>query len=231
MSAAHSFQPIPSRAAPVKMTGAVAWLRRNLFSSWTSTIATLVIIGIVLYLLPGVVEWALVHAVWRPDNAACREASGVGACWGAIAEKYRIIIFGRYPFDQQWRPLVATLLMALLLVASCTRPLWSKWLVFAWVIVLALFFILMRGGLFGLAPVETSRWGGFPLTMLLSVLGIACAFPLSVLVALGRRSHLPAIRSLCIVYVELIRGVPLISVLFMASFMFPLFMPAGTQVD
>ena len=231
MSAVHVFAPIPPRSAPEKMTGAVAWIRRNLFADWISSIATLAILGLFAYIVPGFVEWGLVHAVWKPDNDACREAAGVGACWGVIVEKYRLIIFGRYPFDQQWRPLIATLLMVVLLVASCTRPLWSKWLIVAWVAVLAAFFILMKGGLFGLSPVETSRWGGLPLTMMLSTLGIACAFPLAVLVALGRRSHLPAIRSLCIVYVELIRGVPLISVLFMASFMFPLFMPQGTQVD
>ena len=231
MSAAQTFTPIASRPAPEKLTGTMAWLRRNLFADWTSSIATLAIVGLFAYVLPGVVEWGLVHAVFRPDNEACREVSGTGACWGVIAEKYRLIIFGRYPFEQQWRPLIATLLMVTLLVASCTRPLWSKWLIVAWVVVLVVFFVLMRGGLFGLTPVETSRWGGLPLTMMLSTLGIACAFPLAILVALGRRSHLPAIRSLCIVYVELIRGVPLISVLFMASFMFPLFMPQGTQID
>ena len=231
MSAANTFTPVPSRPAPERMTGAVAWLRRNLFADWISSIATLAILGLFIYVVPEIVEWGLVQAVWKPDNDACREAAGIGACWGVIAEKYRLIIFGRYPFDQQWRPLVATLLMIVLLVASCTRPLWSKWLIVAWVAVLVAFFALMRGGVLGLAPVETSRWGGLPLTMMLSTLGIACAFPLAILVALGRRSHLPAIRSLCIVYVELIRGVPLISVLFMASFMFPLFMPQGTQVD
>ncbi|MEP7084292.1 MAG: ABC transporter permease subunit, partial [Betaproteobacteria bacterium] len=231
MSAAEIFTPIPPRNAPQKMTGAVAWVRRNLFADWVSSIATLAILGVFAYVIPEVVQWGLIHAVWKPDNEACREAAGVGACWGMIAEKYRLIIFGRYPFDQQWRPLIATVLMVVLLVASCTRPLWSKWLIVAWIAVLAAFFILMKGGLFGLVPVETSRWGGLPLTMMLSTLGIACAFPLAILVALGRRSHLPAIRSLCVVYVELIRGVPLISVLFMASFMFPLFMPQGTQVD
>jgi general L-amino acid transport system permease protein len=231
MSAAQAFQPIPSRPAPTRTTGAVAWLRRNLFAGPGSTVATVVIVAVLFYVIPDIVQWALVNAVWKPDNETCRNAAGAGACWGVIAEKYRLIIFGRYPFDQQWRPLVATLLMIALLIASCTRPLWSKWLVVAWVVLLAAFFALMKGGVLGLVPVETSRWGGLPLTMLLSVLGIACAFPLAVVVALGRRSHLPAIRTLCIVYVELIRGVPLISVLFMASFMFPLFMPAGTQVD
>jgi general L-amino acid transport system permease protein len=147
-----------------------------------------------------------------------------------VAEKYRLIIFGRYPFEEQWRPMVATLLMMALLIASCTRAFWRPWLALAWAVVLVLFFWLMLGG-FGLSRVETDRWGGLPLTILLSTLSIAMAFPLALLVALGRRSELPAIRTVCTLYVELIRGVPLISVLFMASFMFPLFMPQGTKID
>lgn len=231
MSAVEIFQAIPSRPAPGRTSGALAWLRRNLFADWISTLATVVIVAALAYVIPQIVEWGVIRAVFVPDNEACRAVGHAGACWGVIAEKYRLIIFGRYPFEEQWRPLIATLLMIVLLVASCTRPLWSKWLVLAWGVVLVIFFTLMMGGVLGLTAVETSRWGGLPLTMLLSVLGIACAFPLAVLVALGRRSHLPAIRSVCIVYVELIRGVPLISVLFMASFMFPLFMPRGTQID
>jgi general L-amino acid transport system permease protein len=121
--------------------------------------------------------------------------------------------------------------MVVLIAASCYRAFWKPWLIGAWVVVLAAFFVLMHGGVLGLTPVETARWGGFPLTIMLSTIGLAVAFPLSVLVALGRRSRLPGIRTLCVLYVELIRGVPLISVLFMASFMFPLFMPAGWSID
>jgi general L-amino acid transport system permease protein len=121
--------------------------------------------------------------------------------------------------------------MIALVAASCYRLFWKRWLVGAWVVVLTAFFVLMHGGVLGLTPVETARWGGFPLTIMLSTIGLAVAFPLSVLVALGRRSRLPGIRTLCVLYVELIRGVPLISVLFMASFMFPLFMPAGWTID
>jgi general L-amino acid transport system permease protein len=148
-----------------------------------------------------------------------------------VTEKYRLIIFGRYPFEQQWRPLVATLLMLGLLVASCVRFCWKPWLVLLWVGVLAVFFTLMYGNVLGLSKVETDRWGGLPLTLLLASLSIAMAFPIALVVALGRRSNLPAIRSACTIYVELVRGVPLISVLFMASFMFPLFMPQGTTID
>jgi general L-amino acid transport system permease protein len=148
-----------------------------------------------------------------------------------ITEKYRFIILGRYPFEQHWRPVVATLLMLGLLVASCMRAFWRPWLVFLWIGVLGMFFLLMYGNVFGLAKVETDRWGGLPLTILLASLSIVMAFPIALLVALGRRSSLPAIRSFCTIYVELIRGVPLISVLFMASFMFPLFMPQGFNID
>ena len=148
-----------------------------------------------------------------------------------IAEKYRYIILGRYPYDEQWRPVVATLLLMGLLGVSCTRRFWRPWLVPLWVVVLAAYFVLMAGGVAGLSKVTTDLWGGLPLTIMLATLGIVLAFPIAVLVALGRRSKLPAIRTMCIVYVELVRGVPLISVLFMASFLFPLFMPVGKSPD
>ncbi|MDP3832520.1 MAG: amino acid ABC transporter permease, partial [Hydrogenophaga sp.] len=165
------------------------------------------------------------------DADACQAARGIGACWGVVTEKYRIILFGRYPYEEQWRPLIATSVMLGGLVLSCMRAFWKPWLVLLWVGVLAVFFVLMLGGVFGLSPVRTDLWGGLPLTVMLATLSIFMAFPLAIVVALGRRSHLPAIRSACIVYIELIRGVPLISVLFMASFMFPLFMPQGVTLD
>ncbi len=230
MQAPASTLPIAARPAPVRHRGAPAWIRSNLFGDWQTSIATVLLGGLLLWAALRLVDWALLRAVWVPVAEACR-AEHAGACWGVVAEKYRFILFGRYPFEQQWRPLVATLLMVGLLVASCTRVFWRPWLVLLWLAVLAAFFWLMHGGIGGLTKVETDRWGGFPLTILLASLSIAFAFPLSVVVALGRRSHLPAIRSLCTVFVELVRGVPLISVLFMASFMFPLFMPQGVTVD
>jgi general L-amino acid transport system permease protein len=118
-----------------------------------------------------------------------------------------------------------------MLVASCMRPFWKPWLAGAWIAVLVVFFVLMYGNTLGLSKVETDRWGGLPLTILLATLSIVMAFPIALVVALGRRSDLPAIRAFCTIYVELIRGVPLISVLFMASFMFPLFMPQGLTID
>lgn len=226
----QTFQPIEPRPAPIKTEGPVAWARANLFADWKTTLSTVLIGGVLLWYLPQLLHWALVTAQWRPDAEACR-ADGVGACWGVVAEKYRLIIFGRYPFEEQWRPLVATGLMLGLLVASCMRAFWKPWLALLWIGVLAAFFALMYGDVAGLTKVETDRWGGLPLTILLASLSIVMAFPIALVVALGRRSHLPAIKTFCTLYVELIRGVPLISVLFMASFMFPLFMPQGLTID
>ncbi len=224
------FTPIPARPAPVRTGGLVGWVRANLFGDARTTLATVLIGGLLLWYIPQLLHWALVTAEWRPDAEACR-ADGVGACWGVVAEKYRLIILGRYPFEEQWRPVVATVLMVGLLAASCMRPFWRRWLVLLWAVVLYAFFTLMYGDAFGLSKVETDRWGGLPLTILLASLSIVMAFPIALLVALGRRSQLPAIRSFCTLYVELVRGVPLISVLFMASFMFPLFMPQGLTID
>jgi general L-amino acid transport system permease protein len=223
-------QPIAARPAPRQTEGAIAWIRLNLFGDKTTALVTVLIGGVLLYLIPQFLGWAIFRASWLPNFDACR-VEGVGACWGVITEKYRIILFGRYPFEEQWRPLVATFLMLGLLAASCTRAFWHSWLALVWAAVLSLFFMLMYGNVLGLSKVETDRWGGLPLTILLASLSMVMAFPIALVVALGRRSKLPAIRTFCTIYVELIRGVPLISVLFMASFMFPLFMPEGFTID
>jgi general L-amino acid transport system permease protein len=228
---ADAFQPIAARPAPVATEGLVPWIRRNLFADWKSALTTVLMVGLALYLLPGLLQWGLAKAVFAAHADACQAARGTGACWGVVTEKWRVIIFGRYPYEQQWRPEIATVLMVAALVASCIRWFWKPWLALVWVGVLAVFFALMGGGVLGLAPVRTDLWGGLPLTVMLATLSIFLAFPLSIVVALGRRSDLPAIRTVCVIYIELIRGVPLISVLFMASFMFPLFMPQGMTID
>jgi general L-amino acid transport system permease protein len=226
---AQIFEPIAARPAPVKTEGVVAWIRTNLFGDIRTSIGTLAIGAVLLLILPRFLNWALFNAVWAKDFDACHAATG--ACWGVVAEKFRIIIFGRYPFDEQWRPLIATAALLGLVVASCMRAFWKPWLAVLWVAVLAFFFTVMYGDALGLSKVETDRWGGLPLTILLASLSMTMAFPIALVVALGRKSTLPAIRSVCTIYVELIRGVPLISVLFMASFMFPLLMPQGFSID
>jgi general L-amino acid transport system permease protein len=205
------------------------WLRDNLFSSWINSLVTIGVLLLLWKTLPPLIEWAFLDAVWRPDAKACRATEG--ACWGFIAEKHRFILFGTYPFEQHWRAGIATLLLICLWGFSLVKAFWRWWLALVWLAGLALIGVLMWGGVLGLPYVENERWGGLILTLLLSTFGIAAAFPLSVLLALGRRSQMPVIRALSIGYIELIRGVPLISLLFMASVMLPLFLPAGVSID
>ena len=208
------------------------WLRANLFSSWPNAIATLAIVWLAWKFAVPFFDWALVQAIWvAPDSQVCRDAKGTGACWALIHEKHRFMLFGTYPFELQWRPLLAILILLALYVASALRACWRPWLVGAWLVGLAAIGILMWGGVLGLRYVENERWGGLALTLLLATFGIAFAFPLSILLALGRRSEMPVLRLLCVVYIELIRGVPLISLLFMAAVMLPLFLPEGMSID
>ena len=168
----------------------------------------------------------------RPDTAACQNAKGIGACWAVIADKYRLILFGRYPYDEQWRPALCVVLFIGLYVVSAMRRFWRKELALIWIGTLIAIGVLMWGGVLGLPLVTEDYWGGLPLTLILATFGLAFAFPLAILVALGRRStSLPAVKVLCVVYVELIRGVPLVALLFMASVMFPLFLPEGVNID
>ena len=223
--------PIPPRPAPVKTEGFTPWLRANLFATVPNTIVSLLMLGLLFWAASNFLRWGVLQAVFAADADACQAARGVGACWGVVNEKARLILLGRYPRAEHWRPAIATLLLVGLVVASCSRFFWKPWLLALWAAVLAVFFTLMSGGVLGLTKVTTDQWGGLPLTVLLTVISMTLAFPIAVAVALGRRSNLPAIKSLCVVYVELVRGVPLISVLFMASFMFPLFMPVGKSPD
>jgi general L-amino acid transport system permease protein len=225
----------PSRPRSVVAANPVLrWLRTNLFSSITSSIITLLLFALLAKLIVSFVQWGILDAVWSVpgnDTSACRAARGLGACWAVIPEKYRFILFGTYPFDQQWRPALATLLFIALFYVSCLRFFWRRELVLVWIVALSLIGLLMWGGVPGLPFVSQERWGGLPVTLILATFGLAFGFPLGIFVALGRRSKLPAIRSLCVLYVELIRGVPLISLLFMASVMLPLFLPDGVNID
>ena len=226
------------RSAPITQIGLIGWLRTNLFSSWISTAITLALAYLLARWAIGFVEWAFINAIWsvpsvnnQPQTQACRDLRGAGACWAVIAEKHRFMLFGTYPYDEHWRPALVCVLFIALYIVSAMRRFWSIILVPIWIGTLTAIGILMWGGIFGMTFVPQERWGGLPITLILATFGLACAFPLAILVALGRRSNLPAIKALCVLYVELIRGVPLISLLFMASVMFPLFLPEGMNID
>jgi len=213
-----------------KTAGPVAWMRANLFNSPVSTILTFLSVWLLLMAIPALFEWGFIQAKFAAANGQeCRQVQG--ACWAFIAEKHRLILFGTYPFEEQWRPMLAVIILIALLILSTWRKLWNLWLIPIWVLGMASVGVLMWGGVFGLTYVENTRWGGLPVTLILATFGIALAFPLGVLLALGRRSEMPAIKVICVTYIELIRGVPLISLLFMASVMLPLFLPEGMTID
>jgi general L-amino acid transport system permease protein len=229
--------PLPfNRARSRKVPGGrvIRWLRANLFASVTSSVISVLLIALLAKAFVSLVQWGFWNAIWSvpgDQTAACRSIRGLGACWAVIPEKYRFILFGTYPFSEQWRPALVCLTFIALLYVSSRRSWWRKELVAVWAAALVLIGVLMWGGIAGLTYVSQDRWGGLPVTLILATFGLAFGFPLGIVVALGRRSKLPAIRSLCVLYVELIRGVPLISLLFMASVMFPLFMPDGVNID
>jgi general L-amino acid transport system permease protein len=214
---------------PVDQIGVIGWIRANLFNGWANSLLTLLVLWCLWQTVPPLVEWAFLDSHWFTGSEACRD--GEGACWSIIPNNIRFIMFGFYPPELQWRPLTAMLVLFGLLTISRFRRFWKKPLLWIWLAGLAAMAILMRGGILGLEPVESTQWGGLPLTLILSVFGLAAAYPLGVVLALGRQSRMPAIKSLCVVYIELIRGVPLISLLFMSSVIFPLFLPEGVTIN
>ena len=230
----------PAIRPPASLLRPWDWARENLFNSWLSTAVTLALGYLLIRWTIGLANWAIVHAVWSvpvganglADATACHNVKGFGACWAVIADKYRFILFGRYPYEEQWRPAICIALFIFLFVVSGMRRFWRRELALIWLATLTAIGLLMWGGILGLRYVAQDSWGGLPITLILSTFGLAFAFPLAILVALGRRStQMPAVRMICVVYVELIRGVPLISLLFMASVMFPLFLPEGVNID
>ena len=230
-------------APPTSQVGPVAWARENLFNGIANTLTTVVIIVGLVLLVPALLSWAVTDAVltlkpssdswwgyeFAPDPQTCRTAAG--ACWDFVAEKYRVFVFGLYPQEEQWRPLLMILILFAMIAVSVNSRFHSRALLIAWLIAVPVMYILMQGGVFGLPLVETDMWGGLPVTLIIAVTGIVFSFPLAILLALGRQSDLPIIKSICIAFIEIIRGVPLITVLFMASLMIPLFLPEGVNFN
>jgi len=214
---------------PVAQVGLIGWIRTNLFNGWLNSLMTLVMLYIMWQIIPSFVRWAFIDSHWISTGEQCRGSAG--ACWSIIPANIRFITFGFFPHDQQLRPLVAMIILVALLFYSQNRNHWKKSLGWAWMIGLFVMGLLMKGGLFGLASVESNEWGGLPLTLMLSVFGLTAAYPLGVILALGRQSKMRVLRLFCVIYIELIRGVPLISLLFMSSVVFPLFLPEGVTLN
>lgn len=214
---------------PITSIGVIGWVRHNLFNGVFNSILTLVTLFFLGKVVPPLFRWAFIDSAWHTTGQACRQAAG--ACWSIISMNYRFILFGFYPYEQQWRPFLAMMILFGLLFYSRNRNHWKKPLAYAWIIGLFMMGLLMKGGIFGLPSVESTQWGGLPLTLLLSVFGLTAAYPLGVILALGRRSKMPGVKVLCVLYIELIRGVPLISLLFMSSIILPLFLPEGITIN
>lgn len=228
----NEFKALPALPAPDGSTGIVGWFKTNLFSSPVNSIVSIVAIYLIVTFLTPIVDWALLSAVWSGEgNAACAEASG--ACWIFIGDRLPIFFYGIYPSDEYWRLDLCFLLLALSFGPQFFEkfPYKGPVAIFSLTGFPIISYFLISGGVFGLEHVPTEKWGGLSLTLLLAYVGIVAALPIGVVLALGRRSDMPVIRSFCIGFIELWRGVPLISVLFMASVMLPLFLPDGMNFD
>jgi general L-amino acid transport system permease protein len=223
----------PSLPPPTRVHGVWPWMRTNLFGSIGDTILTLVGLGIALLVLIPAVQWAFINAVWdSPTRDACA-AQTMGACWAFVKVNFGQFVYGRYTDPERWRVNVFFVLMAAGIVplAIPSAPFKRLNLVYIFIIFPIVGGILLYGGLLGLPVVETALWGGLFLTLVVSYVGMAMSLPLGIILALGRRSTMPAIRYVCVFFIEVCRGVPLITVLFMAGILLPLFLPTGVNFD
>ncbi len=209
-------------------------LYKALFGSTINTVLTIISLYFLYLTIPPIINWTIIEANWLGSNAS--DCTNDGACWVYISVWWQQLLFGQYPSEQIWRLVLCSGLFIVLLIALifhkhlCT-PLQKRLLLISTLFYPVIAFALMYGGFLGLPIVETRFWGGLFLTLVIAVVGIVTSFPLGLLLALGRQSTLKIIRLFCIGFIELWRGVPLITVLFMASVMFPLFMPQGVNVD
>jgi len=222
---------------PASMVGVVGWMRQNLFSSPANTVLTLAMALLTLWVLPGFISFLITDAVWSgADREACIARNGVvpGACWAFVRDRLNFFIYGFYPIDQRWRVDLFFLLGAI----GVAWMLWQKaprrdigFYYCVLVLPIVSFFLLSGSSILGLAPVDTARWGGLMVTLVVAGVGIVASLPLGILLALGRRSKLPVVKFFSVMFIEFVRGVPLITVLFMANTMLPLFLPDNITVD
>jgi general L-amino acid transport system permease protein len=222
---------LPQLSPPVSTSGAIGWARENLFSSPLNTALTLGSIYFLYLIVPPFFDWAFVTSGWF--GSSNKDCSGLeGACWAVVTARFGQFIYGFYPEAERWRPTLVVLLFA----ANLLPILWDRvpGRSMAALSIVTLFpvvaYFLLHGG-FGLVEVPTAKWGGFMLNMVLASVAIIYSLPLGILLALGRRSELPLIRRFCVLFIEFWRGVPLISVLVMASFMLPFFLPDGVNFN
>jgi general L-amino acid transport system permease protein len=231
-------QYLPPQPAPMRMTGAIGWVRANLLSTPANIVLTVLVLALVVWIVYGIVDFLIVDAVWTgADRTACLASTvhrEVGACWPFVWDRLSYFIYGSYPIPERWR---VDVFFALLAVGVA----WMLWLqaprrdlgaLYFFVVLPIVSFILLHGfAAIGLPLVDTVLWGGVLVTIVLATVGIVVSLPIGIVLALGRRSRMPAVQFFSTVFIEFVRGVPLITVLFMASVMLPLFEPEGFEPD
>jgi len=228
---------LPPKPPPPGTIGVIGWMRKNLFSNWWNTILTFIGIYIIWLIVSHFVQFAIIDAFWTgSDRKACLPPKGqeAGACWPFIKARFNQFMFGFYPRDLQWRVLLTYFVGVVLLVPMLIPKIPYKRL--NGILLLVVFpvfayFMLYGADFLGLEKVETTKWGGLLLTLVIAVTGIVTSLPLGVLLALGRQSKMPVVRLASVIFIEFWRGVPLITVLFMSSVMLPLFLPEGMSLD
>ncbi|MFN3869023.1 MAG: amino acid ABC transporter permease [Hyphomicrobiaceae bacterium] len=225
--------PRPGRPPPPLNRGAVRWVRENLISSPFNAALTVVGFAIAAHLAWAVFDWAVLRAVFTGEDGTACAKPGTGACWPFVTHKFDLFIYGRYPESQHWRVDITFALMAIgILGVTIPNLPGQRWMVaYTFLVLPVVAFFLLTGGVLGLEVVETERWGGLLVTLVVAITGIVASFPIAVILALARRSELPIVRWASIAFIEFVRGVPLITMLFMASVMLPLFLPDGVTVD
>ncbi len=233
----HRTEMLPPKPPPPATTGVLGWMRENLFSNWWNTILTFLGLYIIWLVVSTLVQFAILDAVWEgSDRSACLATDGraVGACWAFVRAWFNKYMYGFYPVEEQWRVLlvyaVGVILLVPMLIPSVPYKRLNGLLLLVAFPVLAYVFLYGAPSLH-LPIVETTKWGGLLLTLVIATVGIVVSLPLGVILALGRRSTMPVVRFLSIVFIEFWRGVPLITVLFMSSVMLPLFLPEGVTLD
>ena len=231
-----------SRKPPVATTGVLGWLRMNLFSNWVNSLISLFVLYILFQFIPWILNWTVFAAdfkynfngeeiINREMCSRVLDPETGGACWAIIYVRFYQFMYGFYPREEVWRVNLSYIMLAVAIVPLLFDkfPFRKHFLKFTYVFPIIAFFLL-NGGL-GLEPVSTNKWGGLLVTLVLGCTGIALAFPLGIVLALGRRSNLPVISMMCTLFIEFIRGVPLITLLFFGMVMLPLFLPEGIDMD
>jgi general L-amino acid transport system permease protein len=225
----------PDLPPPLSEVGVLGWVKHNLFSSVFNTILTILAVWFLWILIPPLVDWMFLDAIWTADSrkecwAKMEEPEGA-ACWAFITGRLELFIYGFYPHDSRWRVNLSFILLIMAIVPVLYDQMpgrkFGLWYALAFPFIAGW---LLVGG-FGLTTIETDQFGGIMLTLIIGVTGISFSLPIGVLLALGRRSDMPVLRILCVLFIEFIRGVPLIALLFIASSMLNFFLPPGTVFD